>query len=115
MRVKLGRNKTTYPLTGKWKTKKDNAYVERKIDYKQLDDEFLTLDGFGNRQSIVGTITIQTETPNKYLIKDIITLQDGQEYMISDIKLHYKERESKEISMYLKPRVEYYEITLGSK
>lgn len=112
-RVRLGRNKQDYPLTGIWKTRKNKDGL--KIDYKQLEDEVLDLDSIGSRQAIFGTIVIQTETPRNYLVKDIIVLDDGKEYMINKVTLHKKERESKKLGMYIKPRVEYFILTLGSK
>lgn len=112
-RVRLGRNKQDYPLTGVWKTSKYKDGL--KIDYKQNEDEVLDLDNFGSRQALTGEITIQTETPRNYLVKDIIVLEDGTEYMINRITRHKKERESKKLSMYVKPRVEYYILDLGTK
>lgn len=112
-RVRLGRNKQDYPLTGLWKTSKNNEGL--KIDYKQFKDEMLDLDSFGSRQAIFGTIIIQTETPRNYLVKDVIVLEDGTEYIINSITRHKKERESKKLGMYIKPRVEYYILELGTK
>ena len=112
-RVRLGRNKQDYPLTGIWKTSKSNDGL--KIDYKQIEDEVLDLDNFGSRQVISGTIRIQTETPRNYLVKDIIVLEDGTKYMINSITRHKKERESKKLGMYIKPRIDYYILELGTK
>jgi hypothetical protein len=112
-RVRLGRNKQDYPLTGIWKTSKSKDGL--KIDYKQLEDETLDLDNFGSRQKISGTIEIETQTPRNYLVKDIIVLADGTEYIINSITRHIKERESKKLSMYVKLRIETYKLTLGTK
>ena len=112
-RVRLGRNKQDYQLTGLWKTSKSNDGL--KIDYKQEEDEVLDLDNFGSRQKISGTIVIQTQTPRNYLLKDIVVLEDGTEYVITKITRHKKERESKKLSMYVKARVEYYILELGAK
>lgn len=112
-RVRLGRNKQDYPLTGLWKTSKNNDGL--KIDYKQIEDEVLDLDNFGSRQLVSGTIIIETQTPRNYMVKDIIVLEDGTKYMINEISKHKKERESKKLSMYVKARVETYKLTLGTK
>ena len=112
-RVRLGRNKQDYPLTGIWKTSKNNDGL--KIDYKQIEDEVLDLDNFGSRQLVSGTIIIETQTPRNYMAKDIIVLEDGTKYMINEISKHKKERESKKLSMYVKARVETYKLTLGTK
>ena len=112
-RVRLGRNKQDYPLTGLWKTSKNKDGL--KIDYRQFADEVLDLDSFGSRQAISGTIIIETQTPRNYLVKDIIVLEDGTEYMINRIDRHQKERQSKKLSLYVKSRVEYYKLYLGTR
>ena len=112
-RVRLGRNKQDYPLTGLWKTSKNDC--GSKIDYKKKEVEVLDLDNFGSRQKLSGTIIIETQTPRNYLVKDIIVLEDGVEYMINRISRHKKERESKKLSMYVKPRIETYTLVLGTK
>ena len=111
-RVRLGRNKQDYPLTGYWRKSKVSS-DKRRIDYKQVQDEMLDLDNFGSRQVLSGTIVIETETPLRYLVKDVITLCNGTEYIIKNIAYHYQERQSKEITSYLKPRVKYFTLTLG--
>ena len=102
-------DRRVYDKKGKWKS--PNNDIEENIYYFIKEPLTLTKDYVNGREEIKETTTIVVFGGKPIIAYDLITLENGKQYFVSDITYNYIEHNILVKDM-LKPRIASMEIML---